>query len=89
MKTYYNGHKNYNYWNVALWLSNDYGLYLMACDAVRRGTRDQAAREIRDHLAEMGITRTPDGAPYTLSAIRAALVGWETVKKMTVRVGHD
>lgn len=26
----YNGHKNYNAWNVSLWINNDEGLYNMA-----------------------------------------------------------
>jgi hypothetical protein len=74
----YNGHKNYNYWNVSLWLSNDEGLYRMVCDAVRRNrTKDAAAREVLDSLTECGLTKTSDGAPFTLSAIRAALSGWE------------
>lgn len=74
----YNGHKNYNYWNVALWFGNDYGLYQMVEEAVRRNkTKDAAAREIQSSLAECGLTKTPDGAPYSLSAIRAAIAGWE------------
>ena len=74
----YNGHKNRNYWNVALWLANDYGLYQMTCEAVRRNrTKDAAAREILESLTESGLTKTPDGSPYTLSSIRAALSGWE------------
>jgi hypothetical protein len=72
--TKYNGHKNYNYWNVALWLANDEGLYRFVCDAVRScRTKDDAARMIIEALPD----KTPDGAPYTLRSIRAALVGWE------------
>ena len=76
MKTY-NGHKNYNYWNVALWLSNDYGLYQSACDAVRRCKNiDDAARQLVDDLHSSGFSKTPDGAPYTVSAVRAAIRDW-------------
>ena len=28
--TRYNGHKNWNHWNVSLWINNDEGLYRMA-----------------------------------------------------------
>lgn len=72
----YNGHKNYNYWNVALWIGNDEGLYNMARDYVRRHpNKDQAALWIRADLQAAGVFKTPDGAPYTKSAIRAALAG--------------
>lgn len=72
----YNGHKNWNHWNVALWLNNDPSLY-----SVVRYYKDEcpnnlnaAARRILDDLTkDCGLTHTPDGAPYTLTAIRAAI----------------
>ncbi len=71
----YNGHKNYNFWNVALWIGNDEGLYNMAKDHIRRcATLDDAARAIVDDLAELGIEKTPDGSPYSFSSVRAAIV---------------
>lgn len=71
----YHGHKNWNHWNVSLWINNDEGLYNMALDYVRSAkTKDEAARNMLADLAEMGATKTPDGAPYTISAIRAAMV---------------
>jgi hypothetical protein len=74
----YNGYKNYNYWNVALWISSDEGLYNLAREHIRRTkTKDQAARCLQTDLAERGHTKTPDGALYSLSAIRAALAGLE------------
>jgi predicted NUDIX family NTP pyrophosphohydrolase len=70
----YNGHKNYNHWNVSLWISNDEGLYSIAKDAVRYASnRDAAARQIVDDLNALGITKTPDGAPYTFTTVRAAI----------------
>ena len=72
----YNGHKNYNRWNVSLWIANDEGLYNLARDCIRRNrTRDDAARAMLEALADCGATATPDGAPYTVTAIRAAMVG--------------
>ena len=69
-----NGHKNWNHWNVSLWLFNDEGLYRLMVGIVRRSsTKDIAAKEILGYLPK----RTPDGAPYTYTSVRAALVGWE------------
>ncbi len=71
----YNGHKNRNHWNVALWIGNDYGMYQAARECLRLNpkNRDAAARELLGMLPE----RTPDGAPFTFSSVRAALVGME------------
>ena len=57
----YNGHKNWNHWNVSLWVNNDEGLYLHALELIRgdRLARDQAARRMLCNL----------------SSIRAAMVG--------------
>lgn len=71
----YNGHKNYNFWNVSLWINNDEGLYNFAKDYARRYTRQRAAEEMLSALNEMGVTHTPDGVKYSVSAIRAAMVG--------------
>ena len=69
----YNGHKNWNHWNVSLWFNNDEGLYSYAREAIRKcGSKDAAAKVIAQALD--GET-TPDGAPYSKSSIRAALVG--------------
>ena len=68
----YNGHKNYDYWNVSLWLGNDEGLYLTALDMLRsyRNVRD-AARAMLEALPR----KTPDGAAYTIANLTAALRG--------------
>lgn len=74
----YNGHKNWDHWNVSLWINNDEGLYDMARQCVRayriKG-RLPAAMAMLSELQEMGIHRTPDGATYSASAIKAAMVG--------------
>lgn len=68
----YNGHKNYNHWNVSLWINNDEGLYSLARDCIRTtGNRTEAARAMLQSLPD----KTPDGAPYSLSSVRAAMVG--------------
>ena len=70
----YLGHKNWNHWNVALWLFNDEGLYRLMVEEVRASsTKDIAAKDILYYLPR----HTPDGAPYTYTSVRAALVEWE------------
>lgn len=54
----YNGWKNYETWNVALWLGNDEGLYNMAREFKKSRT---PYRDLRDSLQETGFTKTPDG----------------------------
>lgn len=72
----YNGHKNWNHWNVSLWINNDEGMYSMAMDFIRayRTGKLPAATAMMAELNSMGITKTPDGAPYSVSSIRAAMV---------------
>ena len=72
----YNGHKNWNHWNVSLWINNDEGLYRMAQAAINRnrGKRDARYAAAYDMLALLD-EKTPDGAPYSVSSIRAAMVG--------------
>lgn len=74
----YNGHKNYNHWNVSLWINNDEGLYALAMKYIRAYPRqkDIAAQVMLEHLHNVcKTTTTPDGAPYSKSSIRAAIVG--------------
>ena len=75
----YNGHKNWAYWNVALWLNNDQGLYNLARDLKSLGdTRTEAAATLMQHFKEVGITETPDGAVYTKHNVMIGLHGiWE------------
>lgn len=71
----YNGHKNWNHWSVALWIANDESLYRFARSRIKeQATRNDAAKAILADLKEMGVTETPDGAPYTFSSVRAAIV---------------
>lgn len=69
----YNGHKNYNFWNVSLWINNDEGLYRLAQECLQATTtKDLAAERM---MWDLQGDETPDGVKYTKSSVRAALVG--------------
>lgn len=53
----YNGHKNYQTWNVSLWINNDEGLYSMAIVC-------SDYKQLLDALVEVGITATNDGVSF-------------------------
>ena len=68
----YNGHLNWNYWNVSLWINNDEGLYRLARRCrLKNDTATAAAEEFLDCMD--GVERTPDGAVYTMPNVRAAI----------------
>lgn len=70
----YNGHKNWGYWNVSLWINNDEGLYNEAINLAKiYKPKRRAAQAMLENLHEVGITETPDGAEYTVPTIRAAM----------------
>lgn len=72
--TKFNGHKNWNHWNVSLWINNDEGLYRVALELVRDSeNKDVAARSMLDYLENCEVFKTPDGAPYSVSSVRAAM----------------
>lgn len=81
MSREYNGHKNWNHWNVSLWIANDEHLYNIArhmkqhyAHAIVEGSRPEfIARQVLQRLKDEGLTKTPDGAPYTKTTIQAAL----------------
>jgi hypothetical protein len=77
----YNGHKNWNHWNVSLWLNNDEGLYRAALCHLKAagGSRKRAARSLYYALtSETPRTlKTPDGAPYSVTTVYAAMRGLE------------
>jgi hypothetical protein len=69
----YNGHKNWNHWNISLWLMNDEGLCRRVDEALEfQPTLDAAARTL---AAQLKGQSTPDGAPYSFASIRAAISG--------------
>ena len=70
----YNGHKNWNHWNISLWINNDEMLYFEVKQYIEEErNKDKAAALFLDWLHSLGIDKTPDGAPYSLSSIRAAI----------------
>lgn len=72
----YNGHKNYNSWNVSLWINNDQSLYNIAIECIENNsTKEGAAENFLDILTMDNITHTPDGVKYSKSTIREAMVG--------------
>lgn len=82
----FNGHKNWNHWNVSLWINNDETLYKAALHFRRhyrhahgqgRTGAERAAREMLRWLKDQNITHTPDGAPYSYTTIRAAMRGMQ------------
>ena len=57
----YNGWKNWETWNVALWLGNDEGLYRAAVEDTRRANHgDKIDAEMADEIVS-GLM--PDGTP--------------------------
>jgi hypothetical protein len=58
----YNGWKNYETWNVALWMNNDEGLYeLVQVVANMEGDYDAFASIM---LNDYGMEATPDGVKW-------------------------
>ena len=79
----HNGHKNWNHWNVSLWVNNDEGLYRAALSYLRAagGSRRRAAKAFLYALTSASYgtptPKTPDGAPYSASALYHAMEGME------------
>lgn len=69
----YNGHANWNHWNVSLWLNNDESLYRTMLYAIRYS---KTISEAVYTLIGMLPAQTPDGAPYSKSAVRAAIADY-------------
>lgn len=68
----YNGHKNYNAWNVSLWLNNDESYYRLMRYCIRStNNRKEAAEKMLQHLPEC----TGDNVKFTLTNVQLAMVG--------------
>ncbi len=66
----YNGWKNYETWNVALWIGNDEGLYRLAKEA---GSY-QSFRATMREMGSLGGTETPDGVAYNDARVDTAAI---------------
>jgi hypothetical protein len=64
-KENYNGWKNYETWNVALWINNDYGLYSMARDFMKEYKGKAPYREFAEMLKDCEVYKTKDGISFT------------------------
>lgn len=75
----YNGHKNWNHWNVSLWINNDEMFYRQARQCIKATrNREEAAKMFVKFMTMYGMSKTPDGAPWTKTSVRAAMVEmWE------------
>ena len=60
--TTYNGHKNYETWNVSLWINNDAGFYACAQEAA-----DYI--DLLIHFQNNFIDETPDGVDFEHDAL--------------------
>lgn len=71
LQTTFNGHPDWQHWNVSLWLNNSeewYSEFALFTDLVNRGRIDKntAAEELKECIPDM----TPDGAEVTIDILR-------------------
>ena len=71
----FNGYKNWNHWSISLWINNDEALHHEALRLCNSCNRAEASEKMLRLLHNMDIYETPDGAKYSVSSIRAAMVG--------------
>lgn len=65
----YNGWKNYETWNVALWIQNDESLYELARECRRKIAPYEAFRiRIQEFGVQIGY-QTPDGVAWNDSSL--------------------
>ena len=65
-----NGHKNWEYWNVSLWLFNEEKYYRNMLSARAGSTLDDSVNVMLATLPE----KTKDGAAFTFDNVKAAMV---------------
>lgn len=66
----YNDHKDWETWNVSLWINNDEDLY---SDAYGKVTMIGAREAAKEMMRQLKGKATPDGAAYTFNRVYTAL----------------
>ena len=86
----YNGWKNYETWNVSLWINNDYGLYTLARNFMQDYSGHKPYKdfltyaEMVDHNERYDrIDRTPDGVPWESDKL-----GYKELNEMMWELGR-
>ncbi len=69
VKTDYNGWKNRQTWNVALWINNDYGLYQSAKEYVQSHPKERKLYAGFVKWAGLSDTSTPDNIKWNGSKL--------------------
>lgn len=62
-----NGWKNYETWNVSLYINNEYGMYMTACEWVKHQEYYDAPVDydiFRHTMTELFGDKTPDGVSW-------------------------
>lgn len=78
----FNGYPNWTQWNVSVWINNDEVLYGIAQTCIKcEFTKQEAAIRMQEELKSLGVGHTPDGAKYSVTAIRKAMVGMKDLDR--------
>lgn len=69
----YKGDRLWAHRSVERWLSSDPSLRVAAYRYARRFGLTRAAKRFVDYLRELGLNRTPDGACWSIQAVREVM----------------
>lgn len=68
----YQGHENWNQWNVSLWIANEEPIYRFAKECLQGRSLKRAVCRFLEVYRN---AETPDGGRYSYAAVYAALKG--------------
>lgn len=68
----YNGYKNYNYWNISLYINNDQNLYDLAIISINKHNNVKLATLV--FIDNLNSCYTPDGVLWTKAGVYSALL---------------